>query len=270
MPKKIDKAANISADLVVALKGHPLFESLEATLIDEIVACMVEYKHEAGAEVIKEGDPGDSYVVAEGKLEAFMAASGDEAISEYGPKEAFGELALLYNSPRAATVKCVSASVVYGLERLAFRKLVMSHNSLAKKGVEELLEKVPIFQKAVSAILRNFLRNSGAILRNYSDAAPFLSRGSSPSSATGQNASETNARFLIQMGDAADSLYGRVGRACATVEREEELMRISTSSAAHLGEACLEGADAMYVITSSRSPSTPLAPTARPPRTSRA
>jgi len=161
VPKKIDKAANISADLVVALKGHPLFESLEATLIDEIVACMVEYKHEAGAEVIKEGDPGDNfYVVAEGKLEAFMAASGDEAISEYGPKEAFGELALLYNSPRAATVKCVSASVVYGLERLAFRKLVMSHNSLAKKGVEELLEKVPIFQKAVSAILRNFLRNS--------------------------------------------------------------------------------------------------------------
>ena len=43
---------------------------------------------------------------------------------------------------RAATVKCVSASVVYGLERLAFRKLVMSHNSLAKKGVEELVEKV--------------------------------------------------------------------------------------------------------------------------------
>ena len=63
--------------------------------------------------------------------------------------------------------------------RLAFRKLVMSHNSLAKKGVEELLEKVPIFQKAVSAILRN----SGAILRNYSDATPLLSRGSSLSSA---------------------------------------------------------------------------------------
>ena len=42
----------------------------------------------------------------------------------------------------------VLLSLLPCLERLAFRKLVMSHNSLAKKGVEELLEKVPIFQKA--------------------------------------------------------------------------------------------------------------------------
>ena len=56
--------------------------------------------------MIKEGDKGDLlYVVEEGKLDCFKLIDGEQkTIKQYEPGEAFGELALLYNAPRAATI----------------------------------------------------------------------------------------------------------------------------------------------------------------------
>lgn len=42
----------------------------------------------------------------------------------YGPGEAFGELALLYNAPRAATIKADSASTLFALNRDTFNNVV--------------------------------------------------------------------------------------------------------------------------------------------------
>ena len=60
------------------------------------------------------GDPGDNfYVVTSGELDAFIKAGGDEPIQEYRQGDSFGELALLYNSPRAATVTAKTTSRVW-------------------------------------------------------------------------------------------------------------------------------------------------------------
>ena len=92
--------------------------------------------------MIVQGDPGDNlYVVASGTLEAFTQESGD-VVQSYAKDTCFGELALLYNSPRACSVRCTSDAEIYGLGRLAFRKLVVDHNTQASGGIADVLCKV--------------------------------------------------------------------------------------------------------------------------------
>ena len=70
-----------------------------------------------------------------------MNERGEKILQVYNPGEGFGELALLYNSPRAASVRMISPSdgstgMVYALGRAAFRQLVLEHNTKTKHGLE--------------------------------------------------------------------------------------------------------------------------------------
>ena len=99
----IDKPPDVKTQIKKGLTNNPLFESLEAALLDVIVDAVSAKEFEAGAVVIQQGDPGDNfYVVASGELEAFLKVTGDEPIQEYRPGDSFGELALMYNRRAAA------------------------------------------------------------------------------------------------------------------------------------------------------------------------
>jgi len=67
------------------------------------------------------------YVVDNGELDCFKVfKKGDEAkyLKTYKPGESFGELALLYNAPRAATIKAKTASTLFSLDRETFNNIV--------------------------------------------------------------------------------------------------------------------------------------------------
>lgn len=74
-----------------------------------------------GEVVIQEGDEGDClYVVSSGNLKCTKVFKGNKdptLLKMYNPGEAFGELALLYNAPRAATITAESECVLYVLDR---------------------------------------------------------------------------------------------------------------------------------------------------------
>ena len=100
-------------------------------------------------DVINQGDAGDHfYLVYGGTFEAYLAKSENQpVVASYKKGDGFGELALLYNSPRAASVRATSADAfAYALDRLAFRQLVMAHNSSVKHGLEQYLSAVPLLQ----------------------------------------------------------------------------------------------------------------------------
>jgi len=79
---------------------------------------------EPGMVVIAQGDVGDNfYIVESGEYEVFLKQTGDEKVHAYTSGDAFGELALMYNSPRAATVKCASAGSLWGLDQNTFRQI---------------------------------------------------------------------------------------------------------------------------------------------------
>ncbi|KAG0145543.1 hypothetical protein CROQUDRAFT_658461 [Cronartium quercuum f. sp. fusiforme G11] len=66
-------------------------------------------------------------------------------VHSYGPGGSFGELALMYNAPRAATVVATSTSAtLWALDRVTFRSILMEHTSRKRKMYEAFLSEVPI------------------------------------------------------------------------------------------------------------------------------
>ena len=73
-----------------------------------------------GEIIIKYGDSGDEvYIVNQGSFMCFKPLfDGQELIyCQYGPGDAFGELAILYNAPRAASIRAMEDSTVFSLDR---------------------------------------------------------------------------------------------------------------------------------------------------------
>ncbi len=74
---------------------------------------------EAGSLILKEGDVGDrAYMIVSGQCRAFRSADGQrETLTTMGPGEVFGEMALLLDEPRAASVEAVDQVMVLVLDK---------------------------------------------------------------------------------------------------------------------------------------------------------
>ena len=99
--------------------------------------------------VIKEGDDGNVlYVVDKGTLDCFKKQKDGSSlkVKTYNEGEAFGELALLYNTPRAASIFAKTDSVCFSLDRTTFNAIVKQSAFVQRKKFEEFLEKVTVFE----------------------------------------------------------------------------------------------------------------------------
>jgi len=109
---------------------------------------MEEKVFETGTEVIKQGDTGNNlYVVDSGALECYKQFGKDpepKLLKTYVPGESFGELALLYNAPRAATVKAVSKSILFSLDRECFNHIVKDAAAKKREKYEDFLSKLDL------------------------------------------------------------------------------------------------------------------------------
>jgi ATP-binding cassette, subfamily B, bacterial HlyB/CyaB len=107
------------------LKRFTALGSVPAPLLRQIVEQLEELNVAAGAIVFRAGDPGERfYVVREGTLDAFKReAGGDRLLNSIGPGEFFGELALLDDGRRTATVVARTKAELYSLSRDAFLKI---------------------------------------------------------------------------------------------------------------------------------------------------
>uniref|UniRef100_A0A673GEI1 cAMP-dependent protein kinase type II-alpha regulatory subunit n=1 Tax=Sinocyclocheilus rhinocerous TaxID=307959 RepID=A0A673GEI1_9TELE len=86
-----------------AIMNNDFLKKLEPQHTREMVDCMYEKIYAAEQLVIQEGEPGNYlYVLAEGLLEVIQ---NEKLLGQMRPGTAFGELAILYNCKRTATVK---------------------------------------------------------------------------------------------------------------------------------------------------------------------
>ena len=89
--------------------------------------------------IIQQGDDGDNfYIIDKGTVDCFKkddAAEGAEnkLMLTYEQKGAFGELAIMYNAPRAATCIAKTACRLYALERKAFGKPISNLYAIQQK-----------------------------------------------------------------------------------------------------------------------------------------
>jgi hypothetical protein len=94
---------------------------------------------EAGDEVIREGEDGDSaYIIQSGRLEVLK---GGKKVGELGAGDFFGEIALVQNVKRNATVRCLVACELTALSRDDFQALSLGSSTLAKAIQQQISER---------------------------------------------------------------------------------------------------------------------------------
>lgn len=118
-------------------------KNLEGTQIAEIVDCMYPMEYAKGALIIKEGDVGSIvYVMEEGKVE--VSREG-KFMSIMAPGKVFGELAILYNCKRTATVKAAVDCKLWAIERQCFQTIMMRTGLIRQAEHSSFLKSVPYF-----------------------------------------------------------------------------------------------------------------------------
>lgn len=109
------------------LKSVNLLSSLEAYERSQIADALVAETCKKGDTIVKQDDPGDKfYIVEEGTLYALKNFGSEEKrVMDYKPGDYFGELALLKNQPRAASVVVESETAkVLSMSRQSFNKML--------------------------------------------------------------------------------------------------------------------------------------------------
>ena len=129
MPYVVAKSQDVKDKIKQRLQMAFMFKALGAEELNIVIDAMEEKKFDQGATVITEGEAGSVlFVVEDGQLDCSkrLDANSNEPtyLKTYQPGEAFGELALLYNAPRAATIVAKTAVTLWQLDRNTFNHIV--------------------------------------------------------------------------------------------------------------------------------------------------
>lgn len=141
--------------LKTAVSSNFLFSQLDDEQSGLVLGALVEKPIPAkDIKVITQGDAGDYfYVVERGAFDIYVNPSGivqpgaeglGNKVNHIEPGGSFGELALMYNSPRAATVISTEPSTLWALDRVTFRRILMDSAFQRRRMYESFLEEVPL------------------------------------------------------------------------------------------------------------------------------
>lgn len=149
----LESSLTTDASVHAFIANNPLFYSLPNAVIQSI-AEKLQIKHfSPGEPVFEEGSSGDSfYLIRKGSVRVTKQHSGEELVlSELGEGEGFGEMALLIDQARTATVKAISDVSALVLNREDFTSLTRSLPALAEKMNKLLSERVSLLEGTESS-----------------------------------------------------------------------------------------------------------------------
>ena len=155
------KNSDIVEFMRISLMKSPLFSELPLPILKQCIDAMEEKNIPAVTDVVKQGEIGDCfYFIVEGDLECKMqfikvTKEGNrkkvekfepKLVKVYGPGDYFGELSLLYQTPRRGTIKTVTDVKAYVLNRTNYKKILKNakNENMTKK--INIFKKVPILQ----------------------------------------------------------------------------------------------------------------------------
>jgi CRP-like cAMP-binding protein len=122
------------------LRKVPLFEGISNADLQRIAESAKERRFEAGTPIVSAGEPGSGfYLIIDGRVEV---KRGDRTIATLGPGNYFGELALIRETPRTATVVAKDPTTCLALTRWDFKGIVVANPSIAIRLLETVANRI--------------------------------------------------------------------------------------------------------------------------------
>lgn len=231
----VPEQPEINAAARLALIRTPLFAELHPRVLEQLIPRMALVELAAGETLFSEGDLGGSlYVISEGEV---TVETGGNELARLGPGAFFGEIALVTDLPRSATVRAVSAVQLLGLDR-------------------DLVREAAAEQSEVINVLLRFVRERliGRMLRTSELFRPFADHDRAELASRFELVEAVPGAPLIVEGQRADGLYVMVSGRVDVTRGGDSAPLTQLSSGDVFGEMSLlsGGGSTANVTTASR------------------
>ena len=144
--------------MITFLLETPLFDKLDPTELMEIIHVVEEVEYREGDLIFKEGDPGDAwYVVYRGGVEVL---NNGEKVADIGAMGCFGEMSILDQLPRSATIRAASDSVLLRVGKAPFDELIKEQHLVAYKLIQQMAILLSERQRNSTAVLSELLKDT--------------------------------------------------------------------------------------------------------------
>lgn len=136
------------------LNKVPLFKGLESDELERIASASESVSFRPGQVIVEIGDPGKAlFLIVEGSVQVlYPARTSDFELARLGPGEFFGEMALLNDKPRSATVKAMGEVRALKLDKDGFRRIILDTPRVALKVLEVLSFRIRTADEQISGL----------------------------------------------------------------------------------------------------------------------
>ncbi len=169
----ITKSEDTVFTILSVLKAHFLFSKLHDYELEDVVDSMVDEYFEPGEDIIVEGNVGDKYYILEdGQCEIVI---NDNIVGTIPKANSFGDLALMYNSPRAATIRATTDCTCWSLQKKFFRQAMVTSSSNQTGNLAQFLGKLKLFESLNLELLSQLAKS--LTLKTYNDNDYIIKQG---------------------------------------------------------------------------------------------
>lgn len=129
-------------ELAKTLSRNFLFQQLDGKRKETVIAALMKKEFTKGTEIITQGDVGDFfYIIESGTVDFYVNGT---KVNTSGDGSSFGELALMYNAPRAATAVAANDVTCWALDRATFRRILLEGTFNRRIMYEDFLKDVKV------------------------------------------------------------------------------------------------------------------------------
>jgi MFS family permease len=134
--RRLERAVPAPGPELEVLRRSPLLSLLPLPVLEDLARALVSQRVAAGEVVVREGERGERfYLIADGAFDVTVAGG---RLTTVGAGDGFGEIALLRDGIRTATVTALGPGLLYSLERTPFLEAVTG-SALAHRAAEEIV-----------------------------------------------------------------------------------------------------------------------------------